>query len=56
MVNMKGGLISLWLYNENNKLRSLILGFWTSSIVQKPSINECYTPSSEPYRVNKLRD
>jgi hypothetical protein len=20
--------------------------------VQKPSINECYTPSSEPYRVN----
>jgi hypothetical protein len=29
----------------------LILAFWTLSIVQKPGINECYTPSSEPYRV-----
>jgi hypothetical protein len=30
---------------------SLILGFWTLSIVRNSiTINECYTPSPEPYR------
>jgi hypothetical protein len=29
----------------------LILGFRTMDKVQKPSINECCTPSSEPYRI-----
>jgi hypothetical protein len=28
----------------------LLLSFWTLSIVQKLSSNECYTPSSEPFR------
>jgi hypothetical protein len=30
-----------------------VLEFRTMDKVQKPSINECYTPSSEPYRVYK---
>jgi hypothetical protein len=33
------------LHGATTQEHSLILGFW------KPSINECCTPSSEPYRV-----
>jgi hypothetical protein len=29
----------------------LLLSFWTLSIVQKLNSNECYTPSSEPFRM-----
>jgi hypothetical protein len=31
-------------------LQSELLGLWTSSIVRKPSISECHTPLSEPFR------
>jgi hypothetical protein len=42
-----------WSYHLTafRELITLVIEFLTMDEVQKPSINECYTPSSEPYRV-----
>jgi hypothetical protein len=48
--------------DKTTQFRSLLLSFWTLSIVrtmdkvQKLNSNECYTPSSEPFRMYTISD